>query len=146
MKAAGGASLFRPHHALCCVVFLILQKDIFLLRGFRMSGWIWTAVLVASSGLLNVTGVTLLKHAATTGSNVSAIVGALSWSSTSIVFLMLLRTEHPIAVLSTVTSAAGFLAVIAVGLAFGEILSLRQTLAIALLILGMVLLGLPAST
>lgn len=111
-----------------------------------MSSWIWTVVLVASSGLLNVTGVTLLKHAATTGSNVSAIVGALSWSATSIVFLTLLRTEHPIAVLSTVTSAAGFLAVIAVGLAFGEILSLRQTFAIALLILGIVLLNLPANT
>jgi hypothetical protein len=35
---------------------------------------------------------------------------------------------------------------IAIGLAFGKILSPRQTLAIALLILGMLLLSLPANT
>lgn len=111
-----------------------------------MSGWICTTGLVVSSAILNVGGVTLLKHAANTGSGLSAIGGTLMWAATSAVFLMLMRTGQPIAVLSTVTSAAGFLAVVAVGLAFGDILSLRQAFAISLLILGMVLLSLPAST
>jgi len=103
----------------------------------------WTAGLVIAGAILNVLGVVLLKHSAVSGSATAAIAGAIAWAATSVVYLTLLKSsDHPLAVLSTVTSAAGFLAVIAVGLAYGELLSFRQSLAIFLLIIGMVLLSL----
>jgi multidrug transporter EmrE-like cation transporter len=100
--------------------------------------------LVCFSAALNVVGVVLLKHAHMSGSGVAAIAAALAWAATSVVYLMLLdRSEHPLAILSTVTSAASLMAVIAVGLAYGETLTMRQVLAIGLLILGILLLSLP---
>lgn len=104
------------------------------------------AGLVVLSATLNVTGATLLKLAAETGSGAAAIGGCLAWAATSAIFLALLRMDHPLALLSTVTSAVGFLAVMAVGMFFGEVLTGRQMVAVGLMMIGMVLLGLPART
>lgn len=108
-----------------------------------MAEYFGTATLVMASAAFNLVGVLLLRHAAETGSGLAAISGALAWAMTAAVFLALLRTQYPLAVLSTVTSAAGFLAVIAIGAAYGDSLSPRQALAIALMVLGMFLLSVP---
>lgn len=111
-----------------------------------MSGSLATAGLVVAGAVLNVIGVGLLKQAQVSGSGIAAIGGALAWAATSVVYLSLLKSSgQPIAVLSTVTSAAGLLAVIAVGWAYAEVPTLRQALAICLMFLGTVLLSLPNS-
>lgn len=102
-----------------------------------------TVGLVIAGAVLNVLGVILLKHSAVSGSATAAIAGAIAWAATSVVYLTQLKLSgQQLAVLSTVTSAASFLAVIVIGLAYGELLSFRQSLAIFLLIFGMVFLSL----
>lgn len=102
-----------------------------------------TVAMLVSSAVLNVTGVTLLRYASTSGNGIAAVCGCLCWAATSAVFLGLLNTGQKIAILSTLTASLGFLAVIVVGLFFGETLSHRQVAAIGLLIIGMALLSLP---
>ncbi|WP_299283293.1 hypothetical protein [uncultured Tateyamaria sp.] len=112
-----------------------------------MVGILVSIGLVCLGAALNVVGVGFLKHAEVSGSGVAAIAGALAWAATSVVYLSLLgRSDQPIAVLSTVTSAAGLFAVVAIGVAYGEVLTMRQALAVGLLFLGIVLLSLPTAS
>lgn len=109
-----------------------------------MSTWVWTAGLIAGSAVLNVSGVVLLRIADQSGNSVLAVLGCMCWAATSAIFLSLLNTGHHLAVLSTLTSAAGALAVILIGnLLFDQHLSHRQLAGIGVLIAGMTLLSLP---
>lgn len=109
-----------------------------------MGQFLSSAVLVVTSAALNVGGVALLKHAMATGSATAAVAGALAWAATSMVFLELLRAEQSLAVVAAITSAAGYLAVVAIGVAvYNEVPTLRQVIGMGALIVGMALLSLP---
>ncbi len=110
-----------------------------------MSHTVFITLLLGNT-ILNVLGITLLRHSLNIASPVAAVLGCLCWAGTSAVFLMLLSSGKELAVLATVTASLGFIAVIFVGLAFGEELSLRQLLAITLLVAGIALLSLPKAT
>lgn len=105
--------------------------------GLRMAG------LLLGSAALNVAGVTLLKLASASGTAIPAVLGSLCWGGSAAVFLELLKLDRPIAVLGPLTSAAGFLALIAIGAAFwGEHLNRHQVGSLCLLVLSMALFSL----
>lgn len=104
-----------------------------------------TVVLVCGGAALNLAGVLLLKHASETGSNFTAIAGCLGWAATALVFLKLLQSDEALPVVSILTSATGFLAVIVFGAVFyGEVLNSRQWWGVGVILLGLTLVGVPA--
>ncbi|MGH1356534.1 MAG: hypothetical protein ACRBBS_15835 [Thalassovita sp.] len=104
----------------------------------------WTIGLLVCSGALNAAGVAALRFEHGSGNVLVGVVGALCWAATSLVFLALLRADQGVAVVAALTSAAGILVVALIGVAFGEVLSLRQGLALALMIAAILIFLLPA--
>lgn len=104
----------------------------------------WTIVLLVCSGALNAAGVVALRFAHGSGDALAGIAGALCWAATSLVFLALLRAEQQVAVVAAMTSAAGILVVALIGVAFGDVLSLRQFVALAAMVGAILIFLLPA--
>lgn len=100
-------------------------------------------VLLFGNTAMNVVGVILLRYSVSVESPIVAVLGCIFWAGTSVTFLMLLASGKELAVLSTVTASLGFIAVILIGYMFGETLTNKQLLGIAMLLFGIAILSLP---
>ena len=85
-----------------------------------------------------------LKAAAASENAALAIVGAACWTLGAAVFVQLLKTND-LAIIAVLTASIGIVATVCFGVfAFGETLSIRQVIGIAVAMIGVVVISWPA--